>query len=72
MFAKIKQIVKKLIYSHRCDEKTYIDFLRKGGAEIGERVRIFDPQNTIIDATRPFMLQIGNDVQITSGSYTRL
>ena len=67
MLTKIKRIAKKFIYSHRCDEETYIAFLRNGGAEIGERIRIFDPQNTIIDATRPFMLKIGNDVQITSG-----
>ena len=64
---KIKRFVKRLFYSHRCDQETYIEFLRRGGAEIGERVRIFDPQTTIIDATRPFMLKIGNDVQITSG-----
>ena len=28
---------------------------------------IFDPQTTIIDETRPWMIEIGNDVQITSG-----
>ncbi len=67
MFKFLKRIVKKMIYSFRCDEEAYISFLRKGGAEIGERVRIFDPQNTVIDATRPFMIKIGNDVQITSG-----
>ena len=67
MVGKLKRFVKKLFYLHRCDEETYIEYLRRGGAEIGERVRIFDPQTTIIDATRPFMLKIGNDVQITSG-----
>ncbi len=67
MFSFFKRVAKKMIYSFRCDEKAYIDFLRKGGAEIGERVRIFDPPNTVIDATRPFMIKIGNDVQITSG-----
>ncbi|MBE6583905.1 MAG: acyltransferase [Ruminococcaceae bacterium] len=64
---KIKRFIKKLFYAHRCDQETYIEYLRRGGAEIGERVRIFDPQSTVIDATRPFMLKIGNDVQITSG-----
>lgn len=67
MFKQIKQIAKRIILSYRCDEKTYIKHLRRGGAEIGERVKIFDPHNTVIDATRPFMLKIGNDVQITSG-----
>lgn len=67
MIRKIKRTVKKLFFSFRCDEQTYIDHLRRGGAEIGERVRIFDPHTTIIDVTRPFMLKIGDDVQITSG-----
>lgn len=67
MISKIKQTVKKLFFSFRCDEQAYIDHLRRGGAEIGERVRIFDPRTTIIDVTRPFLLKIGNDVQITSG-----
>ena len=64
---KLKKFFKRILYFHRCDSETYIEYLRKGGAEIGERVNIFDPQNTIIDATRPFLLKIGNDVQITSG-----
>ena len=67
MLSKIKRLVKKAIYSYRADQEAYIDHLRRGGAEIGERVRIYDPASTIIDATRPFMIKIGNDVQITSG-----
>ena len=65
--SRLKRFVKKLFYSFRCDEESYIAHLRAGGAEIGERVRIFDPKTTIIDVTRPFMLRIGDDVQITSG-----
>lgn len=34
---------------------------------IGERCVIFDPMFTIIDETRPWMIEIGNDVQITQG-----
>jgi acetyltransferase-like isoleucine patch superfamily enzyme len=64
---RIKRLIKRLIYAHRGDQETFIEHLRNGGAEIGERVRIFDPHSTIIDATRPFMLKIGNDVQITGG-----
>ena len=65
--SKIKKYIKRLLCSFRCDQESYIAHLRKGGAEIGERVRIFDPQTTIIDGTRPFMIKIGDDVQITSG-----
>lgn len=67
MLGKLKRFVKKIFYSHRCDQESYIEYLRRGGAEIGERVRIYDPQSTILDATRPFLLKIGDDVQITSG-----
>lgn len=64
---KFKRLVKRLLYAHRGDQESFIECLRKGGAEIGERVCIFDPHSTIIDATRPFMLKIGDDVQITGG-----
>lgn len=65
--SKIRKFIKKIFFSFRCDGESYIAHLRKGGAEIGERVRIFAPQNTIIDPTRPFLIKIGDDVQITSG-----
>ena len=67
MLKKIKRFLKKIVFSHRADSESYIQYLRKGGAEIGERVNVFDPRSTVIDATRPWMLKIGNDVQITSG-----
>ena len=41
--------------------------IKKKGVTIGDRTVIFDPQTTIIDETRPWMIEIGNDVQITSG-----
>ena len=44
-----------------------IKYLKKKGVTIGDRTVIFDPQTTIIDETRPWMIEIGNDVQITSG-----
>jgi len=41
--------------------------LRANGAKIGENVRFFDYRNTIIDKQNPHMLEIGNNVCITSG-----
>ena len=67
MLKALKKLAKRVFLSFRCDEESYISYLRRGGAEIGERARIYDPMNTIIDATRPFMIKIGDDVQITSG-----
>lgn len=67
IIAGLKRFVKRCLYAHRADEDTFLRHLREGGAEIGQRVRIYDPQNTVIDVTRPWMLKIGDDVQITSG-----
>lgn len=64
---KLKRLVKKLFLSYRADQESYIEFFRNRGAEIGDRVRIYDPTSTFLDPTRPWMLKIGNDVQITSG-----
>lgn len=67
MLSRMKKLVKRLVLSYRCDSESYIKRLRDGGAEIGERVRIFDPVSTVIDATRPWMIKIGDDVQIAAG-----
>ena len=67
MLSKIKRFIKKIIYGERADDVTYLQALRAGGAKIGERVRIFDSRSTTIDLTRPWMLDIGNDVQIAAG-----
>lgn len=61
----MKQFIKKLIYREKYNSETYVDFLRKQGAKIGERVNIYAPNKTIIDMTRPWLLDIGDDVQIT-------
>jgi acetyltransferase-like isoleucine patch superfamily enzyme len=60
----IKQIGKFYV---RRNSESYIRFLRKKGCEIGERTVIFNPQNTIIDTTRPCLISIGDDVKITDG-----
>ena len=41
--------------------------LRKCGVKIGERTKFFAPMKNIIDLTRPWLIDIGNDVQITEG-----
>ena len=63
----LKHVIKRLLYSYCCDGESYIKHLREGGAKIGERVNIYDPRNTYIDVTRPYMIEIGDDVQITRG-----
>lgn len=63
----IKNIVKKIIYKNRCDSQTYINYLRSLGIIIGDETKIYSPRNVIIDEQNPWLIEIGNNVQITDG-----
>lgn len=63
----LRKLLRKLKYGVRADSETYINYLRKIGMVIGDRTVIFDPRTNIIDETRPWMIKMGNDVQLTAG-----
>ena len=63
----IKKIIKRIIYKEKADAKTYIKYLRNKGMKIGENLFIPDLNSVIIDETRPWLIEIGNDVVITAG-----
>ena len=63
----IKTIIRKLIYGKKADSATYIKYLREQGMRIGDRTIIYSPRHTVIDQTRPWMIEIGDDVKITHG-----
>jgi serine acetyltransferase len=45
----------------------FVEYLKEQGCTIGERVVFFDPQSTTVDTTRPWLIDIGDDVQIPYG-----
>ena len=45
----------------------YIEILRMNNVKIGEGTYFFSPSSTIIDYTRPYLLEIGKYCKITSG-----
>lgn len=63
----ILEIYRKFKYGIRYSSESYISHLRKIGVGIGNRTTIFDPRSTIIDESRPWLIKIGDDVQITAG-----
>lgn len=63
----IKSLIRKLILGHKSDSESFVNYYRKLGTKIGERTIIFEPTKTFIDVTRPFLVEIGDDVQITRG-----
>lgn len=64
---KVWNIIKRILKREKYNSETYLNYLRRRGAKIGERTVIFAPDRTIIDMTRPWLIDIGNDVQITAG-----
>ena len=65
--SKINQFIGDKLYNFQNTSESYIKWMRERGAKIGENVTIFDPKNTLLDVTRPYMIEIGNNVQITRG-----
>ena len=63
----MKTLIKKLIFKERANSESYIEYLRARGMRIGERTTIYNPRYTVIDETRPWMIEMGNDVKITHG-----
>lgn len=49
----------------RISSKNYLNYLKMNGAKIGEGTVVFYPRNVFIDNTRPWMIEIGKNVQIT-------
>ena len=63
----IRKIVKKIIYGNKCDSNTYIKYLKSLGMKIGDHTKIYFPRNIIIDEQKPWLIEIGSNVQITDG-----
>jgi carbonic anhydrase/acetyltransferase-like protein (isoleucine patch superfamily) len=63
----IKMMIKRLLYGPKASPDTYVRYLRECGSTVGERTTFYEPRSNCIDTTRPFLLKIGDDVQITRG-----
>ena len=62
---KLKFIIKKILYSYKSSSKTYVDYLRNIGVLCGDNINIFCPKDTHIDTNNPYLLEIGNSVNMT-------
>lgn len=63
----LKKIIKRIYLREKADSQSYVAFLRKKGVSVGENVRFFSPTNTLVDMQAPWLLSIGNNVNITHG-----
>lgn len=62
---KLKLIIKKFLYSCKASSKSYVDYLKNIGTLCGYNINIFCPKDTNIDTNNPYLLEIGNNVNIT-------
>ena len=64
---RIKNMIKRLVYGAKAESETYVSYLRTLGMKIGENTIIYTPTKTVIDCQHPWMVEIGDNVQITEG-----
>lgn len=64
---KIKKLIKKLIYRHRSDSTTFVQYMKQRGATVGENVRFIAPNRTFVDDKCLSYIEIGNNCLITGG-----
>lgn len=63
----IKNSIKRIVYQEKYNSQSYVKYLRSIGMKIGEDVNFYAPMKTSIDITRPWMIDIGDHVEITEG-----
>lgn len=60
----MRAFIKKLVYGYRASSSEYLNKLRKLGASIGDDITIHAPRSATIDISAPYLLTIGNHVNI--------
>lgn len=63
----IKEFVRKIVFGPKASSASYVAYLRSLGMVIGDNTMIYSPRYCTIDETRPWMIEIGNNVSITKG-----
>ena len=53
-----KEKIKKCIYKQKYSSETFVSYLRKGGAKVGEGTYFFSPRTTYIDPVKLFLFQL--------------
>ena len=63
----LKKILRRAVFGCKESSDSYIKHLRSVGMKIGSDCVIYAPRKCVIDETRPWMIEIGSNVQITNG-----
>ena len=63
----ISKLFRKILLREKATSSDFVKYLRKKGAKIGENVRFYSPSNTLVDLQAPWLITIGDNVNITHG-----
>ena len=63
----IRHAIKKIVRGPKASSLDFVNYLRSKGMVIGNNTVIYSPNNCVIDQTRPWMIEIGDNVSITTG-----
>ncbi len=63
----LKSYIRKALLGYKASNDDYLNYLKDKGAKIGGGVYIYSPNHTYIDVQFPWMLEIGDEVRITTG-----
>ena len=64
---KIKELLLYIKYGPKSTSESYYKYLSKKGIRLGKNVKFYSPWTISVDTQRPWMIQIGDNVHITSG-----
>jgi len=66
IMGKLNALRKFLLYGYRYNSAAYIRRMNQLGARIDESVVLYSPETIALDASMPFLLEIGKNVHITA------
>lgn len=61
----LKTLMKRIIFGHLANSEVFIKYWKKQGSKIGDGTVFHDCRHVFLDPTRPWLIQIGKNVQIT-------
>lgn len=67
MLERIKRAYRRIVYGKQITSEEYVAALRARGTQVGEDVHFYAPQTNLVDPCYPWMISIGNHVNITRG-----
>lgn len=63
----IKKFIRNLVLREKASPEKFVEHLKKCGVKVGKSVKVWCPNTTLIDVTYPWLLSIGDNVNIANG-----